>query len=97
MRAPAFEIHAYVPLKCIYSASNVAAQLVKVLHFIKNISSQPLSGLDTCLFINEPLLPLIPSRVEMSRDELKSQTPPDFSGLHADQLFQPLRHQKVGK
>lgn len=38
----------------VYCAPGAAAQLANVLHFIKKISSQPLSGLETRLFINEP-------------------------------------------
>lgn len=39
----------------VHCAPHAAAQLGNVLHFIKKISSQPLSGLETRLFINEPL------------------------------------------
>lgn len=38
----------------VYCAPDADAQLGNVLHFIKKISPQPLSGLETRIFINEP-------------------------------------------
>jgi len=82
----------------VYRAHDAAVQLGNVLHFIKIIPSQALSGLETCLFINEPFTTLIPSHSEMSGDKLKSQLPPGLSGLHSDQLssaFEASESKKV--
>lgn len=66
----------------VYRAARAAAQLGNVLHFIKKISSPPLSGLETRLFINEAFFPsLIPPQAGMSGDKLKSQSPPGASGM----------------
>lgn len=80
----------------VYCAPDASAQLGNVLHFIKNISSQPLSGLETRLFINEPFSPLwflhTLKWVETSWNPSFLLICQDYSELGC---FLPQRHQTV--
>lgn len=77
---------------------DAAAQLGNVLHFIKKIPSQPLSGLETRLFINEPFFPLWFLHI---LKWVKTSWNPSFllicQGYCELSCLQPQRHQTATK
>lgn len=90
----------YIWNSCMFSLWNVyltphaAMQLGNMLHFIKRISSCPLTGLETSLFINEPF-PTSFDFCTYRNKQRQAEIPTSSCTVHQDHCKLPQMYQTV--